>query len=113
MKAKELTELGEWKVGQEVCIHGKHSRSSAVIDRITDGRGGTIYADKGAYDTFGNSRGTDIWNGSQMELMTPALKESMQKTNRRNKLCNFRFSSLTLDQASDLVLKMREMGIVI
>lgn len=113
MKTKELTELGQWKVGQEVVVHGKHYRSSAVIDRITDGRKGTLYIGKNAYDVGGHSRGTDIWNGSHIEPMTPKIKESIIKRNRANRLNNFNFGSLTIDQLSDIYLKIKEMGIAI
>jgi hypothetical protein len=115
MKAKELTELGQWKVGQEVSLHGDHYRSTHLIERITDGRGGTIYLDNtfSTFDANGRIRSSSSWDTQRIEPMTPEIKEGIIKANRRNKLKNFDFASLTFDQASDLVLKMREMGIVI
>jgi hypothetical protein len=116
MKAKELTELGPWKVGQEVALsYPSPQNRDAIksIERITDGRNGTIYVDNMAFDVHGRERTSNQWTFHSISVLTPEVKENIIKTNRKNKLVQFKFSSLTIDQASNLVLKMREMGIAI
>ena len=116
MKAKELTELGQWKVGQEVVLSypaPQDRETIKTIERITDGRNGTIYVDNMAFDLHGRQRNSNSWTFFSISVVTPDIKEGIIKKNRRIKLRQFDFKSLTFDQASDLVLKMREMGIVI
>jgi len=116
MKTKELTELAQWKVGEEVVLTypaPQDRQSIRTIDKITDGRGGTIYVHDMAFDIHGRQRGNNQGSFFLIAPMTPDTKEGILKKNRRIKLTQFNFNSLTFDQASDLVFKMREMGIVI
>ena len=116
--AKELTELGEWKVGMEVIVYSQLHSSVHKISRITDGHGGTIYvpvSDKStmAFDSLGNLRSADPWAQVHIQAATPELKTEIQMKVRQNKLFRFDLNELTLQQASDLVIHMREQGIKI
>ena len=113
MKAKELQELGQWKVGQEVICYERHYRKTCIIKRITDGRGGTIYAGGSSFDADGKIRSSSIWDQARIEILTPEAREEIINRTRRNKLSQFDFSSLPFNQSSEIFLKMKEMGIVI
>jgi len=62
MLAKELQELGGWKIGQECLLGGSSLNPDSIVKvtRITDGRDGTIYVGDTAFDTHGSQRGGDI-----------------------------------------------------
>jgi hypothetical protein len=111
--AKELTELGEWKVGQEVILNWKWGNSILPIERITDGRGGTIYVKGKSFDVSGNERTSDIWNDTRIVIATDDDKKRIAMQIRKHKLTEFDFQNLTLEQASEIVAFMREKGIVI
>lgn len=111
---KKLTELGKWRVGQEVLLNEQNVRSTHIIYSITDENAGTIYLKNSAFSFDFNGRINSVcWPNSFIEPISPDTKENIIRAGRRARLQNFDFSSLSLDQASDLVFKMREMGIVI
>ena len=70
-KAKELQELGEWKVGEKVVVDRRMREYIRPITKITDGRGGTIYVENSKYDSKGWERGRDTWSRGMIHKLTP------------------------------------------
>ena len=95
-KAKKLEKLGDWKVGQEVYIEKDTFgmiRRICKIDRITDGRNGTIYASDFSFDKHGDERGS----GYHRAKMTPATDQhrlSIRGANARRRLQNIEWHKL-------------------
>ena len=95
-KTKELNELGDWKVGQEVCIEKGGLggfRRICKIERITNGRKGTVYANDRNFDIHGNERGT----GYHQANMTPATDKDrmdIKGANARRRLKNVEWNKL-------------------
>ena len=110
--AKELQELGQWKVGMEVFVQGIH-QSIAKITKITEAWDGTIYIDTLKFDVRGSQRTNDAWHSLSIEPLTPAIKENFERDMRKRKLFQFNFKSLTSDQIDEIVFFMREKGIKI
>jgi hypothetical protein len=101
---KKLTELGKWKVGQEVILNKMGGSSIHHVYSITDENAGTIYLKHYAFSFDFNGRiNSALWPNEYIE---PA-----NETDHYNKLREFDFSSLSLEQASALIFKMHEMGI--
>lgn len=66
-----------WTTGQQIIVYGGMGyRKITKIDRITDGRDGTIYVGKDAFDKHGSMRGGDIWNRSHI---VPATEKEIQE----------------------------------
>ena len=111
---KKLTELGKWKVGQEVLLNETHSRVTTVITNITDENAGTIFLKNRAFSFNVDGKiNSALWPNEYIEPISPDAKEDIIRRGRRERLQEFDFSSLSLNQASDLIFKMREMGIII
>ena len=110
--AKELQELGQWKVGMEVFVNGNNG-SIAKITKITDAWDGTIFIDTVKFDVRGSQRTNDAWHSLSIEPLTPAIKENFERDMRRRKLLKFDLKSLTSDQIDSIVFFMREKGIKI
>jgi hypothetical protein len=101
---KKLTELGKWKVGQEVILNRMGSRLIHYVYSITDENEGTIYLKDYAFSFDFNGRiNSALWPNEYIE---PG-----NETDYYKKLKEFDFSSLSLNQASALIFKMHLMGI--
>lgn len=118
-KTKNLDELGRWKVGMDV-YHTCNLRGFVIgkVVRITDGRGGTVYVTFGnpsesAYDINGNERGCGTWSKTYLYPLTIEKKNEIALSIRKEKLRSFKWDDLTVEQASEIVLFMREKGIKI
>ena len=115
-KAKELKELGEWKVGQEVIVYGSgfaHTNTISKITRITDGRGGTIYIEKTAYDRWKHERTSDSWYSKYIKIATESDKEEVIQESQKRKLDNFKWNTLPGSLATEIITLMRNKGIKI
>jgi len=110
--AKELQELGQWKVGMEVFVNGKNPYITKIT-KITEAWEGTIFVDTLKFDVRGYQRTNDAWNSRSIQPLTPAIKENFHRDIRKLKLLKFDFKSLTSDQIDSIVLFMREKGIKI
>ena len=117
--AKELQELGQWKVGQEVLWEAGGAslgKSIEVIERITDGRGGSIYLKDNSgsgYDSNGFSRNGGAFHRAYITPMTPELKAQITVESRRQKLSRFDWKNLPDEQINQVITFMREKGIKI
>jgi len=99
--SKQLQELGEWKVGQEVIVIGggfTQTKRVAKIDKITDGWGGTLSVQGDKYDARGWQRGGE-WDGKQIVPSTEELKREIHGMRARNKLQHFAWHSLDPSEA--------------
>jgi hypothetical protein len=110
MKAKELQELGQWKVGQLVALfHHGSITGLRKITRITDGRKGTIYVSnktnivgeiyETAYDSNGNLRTPDRWSNCSISPATEAHIKTIKISKAYNFLQSFNWQTLSPDQA--------------
>jgi len=98
-KAKELQELGDFKVGQQVyCVSRASTANISVIDRITDGRNGTIYVNGISYDAKGHQRG-DIWSTGTITPATEEHRRSMIAKRARYRLAKYEWQKLSDDDA--------------
>lgn len=80
MKAKELQELEQWKVGAKVVVKFPNgSESISTIERITDGRGGTIYLPlpfTTSFNIYGNERTSNSWH---FYFIQPATEKDINR----------------------------------
>jgi len=99
--AKELQELGNWKVGMLVYDNGNSYRPESLtrITRITDGRGGTIYVGESSFDINGSQRGSDTWSKQRIQVATPVDLQRIKENNAIERLSRFDWKSLRGDQA--------------
>jgi len=108
--AKELNELGAWKVGQRVVAGRAGAEHLDKITRITDGRGGTIYIDTMAFDIRGRRRGEDsMWESTGIYPATDRDIKRIVVKGKRQFLYSNPWASLTDDQiiqVYDLVNKL-------
>lgn len=113
-KAKELQELGEWKVGQKVTVHGGGAWSSLSIkpiDRITDGRKGTIYVDGNAYDLRGHQRGGDVWYCRRIKPVTDTDILFVRGSNAKTRLKKIDWQKIEDEKAIEIEKLLNENGI--
>lgn len=69
-------------------------RKITKIDRITDGRGGTIYVGKEAFDKYGRLRGGDTWSRTSLEPATEELIREIKADFCKRRLNEFDWLSL-------------------
>ena len=113
--SKELTELGQWKVGQMVLVIGSMNsgyEGIKPISRITDGRGGTIYVEDKAYDIYGGLRGGDTWNKWNIQPATDADAIRIRGTNARRRIANFKWNDLDPAKAVEIEKILNDNGII-
>jgi hypothetical protein len=110
-KAKELQELGQWKVGQYVTINSRYGKSICPITKITDGRGGTIYAGNSKFDERGNLRGGDIWNTETITLATDEDRIEIKGRNAKYRLSEVDWSKLNNSKAIEIEKLLNDNGI--
>jgi hypothetical protein len=111
-KAKELQELGNWKVGQKVCVskNGYDSILVCQIERITDGRGGTVYANDLNFDIKGRERG----EGYHKARIRPATEEDIIRIRGKNalrRIISYGWSELDPAKAIEIEKLLNENGI--
>ena len=114
MKTKNLTEIGQWKVGQPVLVQmGGASRreSIAPISKITDGRGGTIYVGEQLFDTDGHQRTSDSWNRAFIQPATEADVIRIKGKNARFRIANYDWQNLDPSKAIEIEKLLNENGI--
>lgn len=118
-KAKELQELGQWKVGQQVYIEGSSLRCIKTISRITDGRDGTIYVnDKGgigaySFDIHGWERGGNEWRRVHIVPATEEHKKMLKAMWARTRLQAIKWSELSDDKALEIQAMMINAGLIV
>jgi hypothetical protein len=110
--AKEIQEIGQWKVGMLVIDNGNAGCPERImkIDRITDGRNGTIHIGNTAFDINGRQRGGDAWS---MHI-SPATDEDIHRVKgsvAKRRLGSFNWDSITGDQALQLEQVLMSAGI--
>ena len=111
--SKELTELGEFKVGDKVCIEGDLGRKCiSTITKISDGRGGTIYASEMLFDKNGSQRGADTWHKSYMRVATEADVIDIRGKNARNRISKYKWLDLDPAKALEIEKLLNDNGIV-
>jgi hypothetical protein len=115
MKAKEIESLkygegpGEfWFDGQQVFVLSPSGRRLKNIDRITDGRGGTIYVEKDAFDKNGNLRGGGTWCQTRLEAVNEENLRQFRETVARNNLVYFKWNTIPGWMAIDLIEYMKK-----
>lgn len=123
MPAKDLQELGQWKVGNKVIVSHRGSSLqpdyTAPISRITDGRNGTVYIKvkrsleeiERAYDKNGFERGGDVCSSSIIEPATPEKIEKLVAERTKIRLRYFDWNKLTDTQALQLDTYLASIGI--
>lgn len=66
------------KVGDEVLVEGRWSKSILTVEKITPK--GNIRVSNGAlYDIYGSEKTSDVWNSTNITPLTPELKEQLYK----------------------------------
>jgi hypothetical protein len=84
-----------WTVNQQVVVSGYMGyRKIAKIDRITSGRGGTIYVGKDSFDKYGHQRGADTWTRGHIEPANDKIVAEIRADFCKKRLKNFDWLSL-------------------
>jgi hypothetical protein len=112
-KAKELQELDDWKVGQEVYIEKDTFgmiRRICKINRITDGRNGTIYASDFSFDKHGEERGSS-YHRAKMTPATDQHRLRIRGANARRRLQNVEWNTLSDEEAIRIEKLLNENGV--
>lgn len=114
MKAKELTELGQWKVGQKVNLTNRYGTDRIItIQRITDGRGGTLYTEKMSFDKDGRERGvTDSWAFTRIKPAEEADYIRILGNNAKMRLSKIKWDDLEPAKALMIEKILHDNGIV-
>ena len=97
LESTGFMEKTTWTVGQQVVVYGGGAmqwKQIRKIDRITDGRGGTIYVGKEAYDSGGSRRGGDSLFRSHIAPATEKLLLEVRSEYAKMKLSKFNWNSL-------------------
>ena len=113
--SKQLQELGEWKVGQEVIIIGGEfieTKTIANIEKITDGWGGTLYLKGFKYDSRGLQR-SDGYHRQHLVPATEELKKEIRGTKARWILEKFKWHDLKPDEAMRIYKVLKENNVEI
>ena len=114
-KTQELQELGEWKVGLPVLLTkgGIGSYESITkITRITDGRGGTVYAGDLSFDIHGRGRSGDKWHSANIQPATEEDRIRIRGMNARNRLSKIKWHELDPKKALEIETLLNSNGIV-
>jgi len=118
-KAKELQELGKWKVGMLGYDNGSSLAGPSVvkITRITDGRGGTLYINSGrlsekTFDINGNERGGSTWHRRHIEPATEEDLLNIQGMVIKSRLTAFNWRRLSNENAVKVEEFLNQLGIV-
>ena len=101
--AKDLQQLGEWKVGDKVCITGGvfETKTIGTIDRITEGWGGTLYVKGDKYDKRGWQR-SDGYHRKQLEPLTEEAEQEVYGIRARNRLQRVAWAKLEPSKALEI-----------
>ena len=100
-----------WMVGDKAVVVARHFEFIVTITRITNGRGGTIYAKAAredapeiAYDSKGRQRGSDSWNHNDI---SPATQEDI--TRIRAKVARLQLSRFSwVNLHPDIAMEIRD-----
>ena len=106
----QLKELGEWKVGQKVIVKaGDHWGRDrvALIDKITDGLGGTIFVKGDRYKENGRQRGSG-WSKNEIIHVTDKEIEKIVVARAKRFLGSFDWNTLTSDQVLEIYKKAKK-----
>jgi hypothetical protein len=111
--SKELTELGKWKVGQNILVSGNYGYEAIrPITKITDGRDGTIYAAGLLFDVNGRQRGNDLFTArSYIEIATEADAINIKGKNARKRLSKYDWIKLDPVKAIEIEKILNDNGI--
>ena len=97
-----------WSVGQKVIFRGAMGAVSVkTIDRITDGRGGTIYIGKDAFDATGSLRGGGTWSQTHIEPATEVEILKIRASIIKRKLKDFDWRTISDEDASTIIAYIR------
>jgi len=110
-KVTQLQELDKWKVGQKVRVHSFGCMQHDCIkhiERITDGRDGTIYVDGTAYNRRGHQRGQTGWHGSYISVASNEDIQQVRGEICRQKLKKFPWHKLSDDEAINIYKNIKE-----
>lgn len=113
-KTKELQELGKWKVGQKVTVESGGAMtyiSIRPIDRITDGRGGTVYADGTAYDLHGRQRGRDGYSSARITPTTDEDRIKIAGNNSKYRMGKVNWKEISHEKAIEIEKLLNDNGI--
>lgn len=113
-KAKELQELGQWKVGQAVLLTmgGANNTESVVpITQITDGRGGTIYVGDYLFDANGHQRTSNEWTRAYIQPAVEADITRIKGKNARYRISKVDWRSLDPVKAIEIEKLLNANGI--
>lgn len=111
--AKELQEIGEWKVGQKVLVVGGRINREGIypIERITDGRGGTIYVGN---TSFNATSGRQIGGDTCAFYMRAATEEDYLRIRGKNaayRLSQIQWSKLDPAKVIEIEKLLNDNGI--
>lgn len=112
--AKELQELGQWKAGMYVIVHGgglDNSESIVPITKITDGREGTIYADNTLFDIQGWQRGGNTWDRRHIAPATEEDRIRLLGKNARYRISKVKWLALDPAKAIEIEKLLNDNGI--
>ena len=114
-KTQELQELGGWKVGMTVLVTeggAGNYESITPITRITDGRGGTIYAKNLSFDIHGRERSGDSWHITHIQPATDEDRIRIRGKNARHRLSKINWNELDPKKAIEIEALLNANGIV-
>ena len=100
-KTKNLQSLGDFIVGEKVLVKNRSDKYILPIERITDGRGGTIYVGGLSFDAQGRQRG-DVWQTAYISIPTKQDYVNVKGRNAIIRLRKVEWSSLTPEKAIEI-----------
>ena len=110
-KAKEHQKLGEWEVGQEVVVRARGMMAKdhiALIERITEGRGGTVYVQGQGYDQNGWQRGGDAWGRLHIHSVTQEDRIKIAGEKAKLRLQYFKWNDIDDKKAVEIRTILKE-----
>ena len=112
---KQLLELGQWKVGTKVCIFsdkgmGGERLSIRVIEKITDGWGGTVFVNGTKFDKDGMER-TNSYRSDKIVIATDEHSLNIKGYNARHRLKNFKWDELSNPRVIEIEELLNDHGI--
>lgn len=113
-KTKELDKLDKWEKGQTVIrfSSGLGACDSIVkIDKITDGRGGTIYVGTEKYDSNGWARGDFGYHRPHIKIATEEDIARVRGQNASRRLARFDWTKLEPAEAYRIYELLKTNGV--
>ena len=110
--SKQLTELGQWKLGQKVLISNTETESITSITKITDGRDGTIYVSDKKFNVNGKQRHAEVWHKFYIEVAKEEDYIRIKGKNARYRLSKVKWLDLEPTKALEVQKLLNDNGII-